>query len=172
MKDGKLTLLKNRVPDGKWIKGQCLIQGWKTKLTLSAKCHKKNTKKCQPAARDTPYSVLSLTVGKVYTIGVPDSGLASPKKLIISASLEIWIIPCKGAGKLKCIYDESGTIIRNKSCRNNRSYPTKTTKKCQPAARDTPHSALSPTVGKVYTVGVPDSGLTCPKKSTECKTKN
>ena len=45
-----------------------------------------------------------------------------------------------------------------------KSYKIKNTNKCQPAARDTPHSVLSPTVGKVYTVGVPDSGLTLPQK--------
>ena len=44
-----------------------------------------------------------------------------------------------------------------------RASVSKNTKKCQPAARDTPHLVLLPTVGKVYTMGGPDSGLTRPK---------
>ena len=95
----------------------------------------KNTKKCQPAARDTP--------DLIQTVCVPDRGLARLKKLTERKITKMKI-------KIKLVCTQGGL------------HKIKNTKKCQPAARDTPDL--------IQTVCVPDRGLARLKKLTERKT--
>ena len=110
--------------------------------------------------KSSPSEVLVYSINKV-TI-VTENTITKVNKLDIMTKLHnvdgnmngfFWII-----GNTNDFYRMTGPIL---------------TKKCQPAARDTPHSVLSTLVHgtsvKEYTVGVPDSRLACPKKSTERK---
>ena len=75
----------------------------------------KNTKKCQPAARDAP--------DLIQTECIPDRGLARPTKKNIKE---------KNQNEITLEWKNKNTSVKNKM-KND-----KNTKKCQPAARDAP----------------------------------
>ena len=103
------------------------------------------TKKCQPAARDTP--------DLIQTECVPDSWLTRPNKKNITERKN---------------YKIPNEITLNAKCAGKPTSSMKTgsinkTKKCQPAARDTPDL--------IQTECVPDSWLTRPNKKKYNRTK-
>ena len=120
--------------------------GLKSKMKISPQAVKhEKTKKCQPTVRDTP-GTLQGPHPPAVGVGVPDGGLARPKKI-------------------ETVPKRSPVVL--KKGKNDKI------KKCQPAVRDTPGLLQGPHPPAVG-VGVPDGGLACPKniKKTTSRKKH